>query len=193
MKLNKSLFNIASKYENILIIWDLNISFDNLKKGDTHSHLSDLCDTFSLSNHVNGVTCVKSQNGTSIDVMLTNRPRRFHNISLIETGLSDCHKMIVSVFRAFFKRLPAKVIECRNYETFVHNEFLLNLDQELIRSNSYNDKQQYDIFTSIIRKVLDKYAPLKMNKLRGNQAKFTTMKFRKAIMDRSRFKNKYLK
>ena len=94
MELNKSLCNIARKYENILIIGDLNINFDNLQMGDTHSHMSDLCDTFSLSNLVNGVTCVKSQ-------MLTNRPKSFYNTSSIETGLSDCHKMIVSVFRAF--------------------------------------------------------------------------------------------
>ena len=60
MELNKSLCNIARKYENILIIGDLNINFDNLKMGDRHSHMSDLCDTFSLSNLVNGVTCVKS-------------------------------------------------------------------------------------------------------------------------------------
>ena len=114
MELNKSLCNIARKYENILIIGDLNTNFENLKKWDTHSHLSDLCDTFSLSNLVNGVTCVKSQNGTSIDVILTNRPRSFQNTSLIETGLSDCHKMIVSVFRA-------KVIQYRNYKAFDHN------------------------------------------------------------------------
>ena len=41
--------------------------------------------------------------------MLTNRPRNFHETSLIETGLSDCHKMIVSLFRDFLERLPAKV------------------------------------------------------------------------------------
>ena len=56
MELNKLLCNIARKYENILIIGDLNINFDNLKMGDTYSHMSDLCDTFSLSNLVNGVT-----------------------------------------------------------------------------------------------------------------------------------------
>ena len=155
--------------------------------------MSDLCGTFLLSNLVNGVTCVKSQNGTSIDVMLTNRPRNFHNTSLIETALSDCHEMIASVFRAFFKRLLAKVIEHGTYKTFDQNKFLRDLDQELIRSNSYNDGQQYDTSTSIFRRVLDKHAPLKMKKLRGNQIKFMTKELRKAIMDRSRLKNKYLK
>ena len=153
MELNESLCNTTRKYENILIIGDLSIDFDNLKKGDTHNHMSDLCDTCSLSNLVNGVTRVKSQSSTSIGVILTNRPRSFHNTSLIERGLSDCDKMIVSVFRALFKRLPAKVIEYRNYKTFDQNEFLQNLDQELLKSNSYNDEQQYDIFTSIFRRV----------------------------------------
>ena len=64
MELNKALCNIARKCENILIIGDLNINFDNLKNGDTHGHLSNLCDNFSLSNLVNGVTCIKLQNGT---------------------------------------------------------------------------------------------------------------------------------
>ena len=126
-------------------------------------------------------------------MMLTNRPRSFRNASLIEIGLSDCHKMIVSVFRAFFKRLPAKVIECRNYKTLDQNEFLRNLDQELIKSNSLDDEQRYDIFTSIFRKVLDKHAPLKMKKLRGSQAKFMTKELRKVIIGRSRLKSKYLK
>ena len=92
MDLNKSLCNIARKYESILVIGDLNIIFDNLKKRDIQNHLSDLCDTFSLSNLVNGITCVKSQNGTSIDMMFTNRPRSFHNTSLIKSGLSDCER-----------------------------------------------------------------------------------------------------
>ena len=44
MELNKFICNIARKYKNILIIGDLNINFDNLKKEDTRSHMSDLCD-----------------------------------------------------------------------------------------------------------------------------------------------------
>ena len=48
-------------------------------------------------------------------------------------------------------------------------------------------------FVLVKKRVLDKHAPLKMKKLRGNQATFMTKELRKAIMDRSRFKNKYLK
>ena len=52
--------------------------------------------------------------------------KKFHNTSLTEAGLSDCHRVIVSAFRAFLKRLPAKVIEYQNYKTFDQNEFLRN-------------------------------------------------------------------
>ena len=36
---------------------------------------------------------------------------------------------------------------------------------EILIKNSYNNEQQYDIFTSIFRKVLDKHALLKMKNL----------------------------
>ena len=63
------------------------------KRGYTYSHLSDLCDTFLLSNLVNGIS-VKLQ--TKWHIYRCDA----HNTSLIETGLSDGHKTIVSVFRA---------------------------------------------------------------------------------------------
>ena len=87
-ELNKSLSNIARKYENILLVGDLNIDILDKKK-DSKNYLSDLRDTSSLSNLISEVTCVKSSVGSSIDVILTNRPRRFHHTSLIETSLSS--------------------------------------------------------------------------------------------------------
>ena len=128
-ELNKSLSNITRKYENALVVGDLNIDILDKKK-DSKNYLSDLRDTFSLSNLISEVTCVKSSVGSSIDVMLTNRPRSFHHTSLIETGNSDCHKLILPLFRAFFKRIPAKTIEYRNYSKFSTEAFLHELDQE---------------------------------------------------------------
>ena len=84
---NKDIFfselsNILSlatrKYENILIIGDLNTDTLNKKKVNGN-YLSDLCDTFSLKNLITDITYVKSTNGTSIDVLLTNKSRCFHH------------------------------------------------------------------------------------------------------------------
>ena len=114
---------------------------------DSKNYLSDLCDIFSLLNLISEVTCVKSSVGSLIDVMLTNRPRRFHYTSLIDTGMSDCHKLILSLFRAFFKRIPAKTIEYRNYSKFSLEAFLHELDQELNKGIIYNSMICLQIFS----------------------------------------------
>ena len=76
---------------------DLNIDTAGKTKG-TCNYLSNLCDTFSLKNIINGKTCFIAQKGTSIDVLLTDWPRSFHKTGIFETGFSDHHKLILSVF-----------------------------------------------------------------------------------------------
>ena len=71
-ELSNTLSLATRKYENILIIGNLNIDTSNRKK-DNGTDLSNLCDTFSLKNSITDITCVKSTNRTSIDVFLTNK------------------------------------------------------------------------------------------------------------------------
>ena len=75
---------------------------------DTNSYLSDFCDTFSLKNSILIKTCFNTVSGTSVDVMLTNRPRSFQKTAVTVTGLSDHHKLIALFFRTHFARLPPK-------------------------------------------------------------------------------------
>ena len=49
------------------------------------------------------------------------------------------------------------------------------------------------MFSVIFRTILDHHAPLKTKRIRGNQAKFMTKELSKPIMNRSRFKKRYLK
>ena len=108
--------------------------------------------------------------------------------------MSDCHKLILSLFRAFFKRIPAKTIEYRNYSKFSTEAFPHELDQELNKGIIYNSHdKQYDLFSDIFRTILDHHAPLKTKIIRGNQAKFMTKELSKSIMNRSRFKSRHLK
>ena len=115
--LHLSLNQCVNRYDNIIVMGDLNIDISEKRK-DNNNFLSDLCETFSLQNVITGKTCHKSNVGTSIDIILTNRPRSFHKTSKVETGIRDHHKLIFSFFRLYFTRTPSKSIEYRKYKTF---------------------------------------------------------------------------
>ena len=69
-----TLNKILGKDDVILLAGDLNI--DELKTGsDSSNHLCDAKDVFNLTNLVKKPTCFKSQDGTLINLILTNRPR----------------------------------------------------------------------------------------------------------------------
>ena len=126
--------------------------------------------------------------------MLKNRPRSFYKTSIFETGISDHHRLILSFFRSYFTRIPPKSIEYRKYKTFDKSKFLHDLDQELLKGAIYqNNEEMYSSFTRIFQNVLNKYAPLKQKKVWGNNAPFMTKDLSKAIMNKSKTRNRYLK
>ena len=172
---------------------DLNINTQ--KNGaDTNHYLSDLYDTFSLANLISSSTCFKSLSGTSIDVFLTNRTRSFHNPSITETGISDHHKLITSFSTSHFERIRPKIVECRNYKKFDETHFLRDLDQEMIQGEMYKyDNDMYSTFSDVFISILDRHAPLKRKMIRGNQVSFMTKQLSKAIKNRSKLRNRYIK
>ena len=191
-ELNLSLNQCVNKYDNIIVMGDLTIGISDKRK-DNNNFLSDLCDTFSLQNIITWKTCHKSNVGTSIDIMITNRPGSFCKTNVFETGISDHHKLILSFFRSYFTRIPPKTIEYRKYKTFDKSKFLRDLDQELLKGAIYqNNEEMYSIFTRIFQNVLNKHAPIKQKKVRGNHAPFMTKDLSKAIMNKSKTRNKYL-
>ena len=161
---------------------------------NTNSYLCDFIDNFSLTNIVKSKSCFKTLNGTLLDLMLTNKPISFCKTYTIETGLSYRHKMIVTFLRASFKRVPSKNTVQRDYKHFNQNEFLHELDLETNKDKFYNSANSYDDFSNLFKnKNTDKHAPTKQKNVRGNNAPFITKELRKAIMDRSRLRNKHLK
>ena len=147
-----------------------------------------------MKNLITDITCAKSTNGTLIGVPLTNKSRYFHHTTTFETGLSDCHKLILTFFKAYFKKLPPKNIEYRNYKKLNGNNFPYELDQELSKGSIYNEKHHLcHVFTNIFRMVLDKHAPIKKKIVRGNEAPFMTKEISKAILNRSKPKNRCTK
>ena len=107
-EISKKLSLIINEYGNVIVAGDLNIDLSNTKTL-SENHVSDLRDTFALTNLVKQKTCFKTVRGTLLDVILTNKPNCFQKTSAFETGLSDFHKLVVTVFRSTFKKLPPKL------------------------------------------------------------------------------------
>ena len=110
-----------------MIIGDFNVEANN-------SAMSIFCDTYNLINFIKEPTCYKNPSKPScIDLMLTNKPRSFKHSCVIETGLSDFHRMTVMVMKATFEKLQPRVVNYRGYKYFENYRFRADLLSELIR------------------------------------------------------------
>ena len=98
----------------------------------TDANLKDFCNLYLLKNSIKKPTCFKNpENPKNIYLILTNRPSSFCNSDTLETGLSDFHKLTVTVLKTFFKKQSPKVISYRNKKIFSNNLFRTNLINEI--------------------------------------------------------------
>ena len=112
----------------------------------------------------------------------------------MELGISDCHKRVVFCIRAHVSRLKPKNITYRSLKSLDEKSFLTDLQQSLTHFSIQNEtNSSYDSLLDIFVSCLDKHAPLKTKKVRGNQSSFMSKSLRKAIMTRSALRNKYIK
>ena len=64
-------------------------------------------------------TCFKNPNNPScIDFFITNSSDSFQDTTILASGLSDCHKMILTVLKTSFPKATPKQIIYRNFKIF---------------------------------------------------------------------------
>ena len=116
-----------------------------------------------------------------MDIILTNKSRSFQTKCVIETGLSDLHRMTISVLKIHFHKLPPKVINCRNFKKFGNEGFVDSIHYTLNKEQIDYSKNP-DKFFEISQNVLNKHALRKKKYIRGNNKPFITKAYSKAIM-----------
>ena len=95
-----------TKFENFIFLGDFNSEIGE-------EDLNDFCHMYNLKNLIVEPTCFKNPNNpSSIDVILTNKSRSFPNIQVIETGISDYHKMTITVLRIYVKNMVLHKFRC---------------------------------------------------------------------------------
>ena len=102
------------------------------KKINSYSLPGNVKEIFDFVNLIKKLTCYKNpKNPSSIDVMLTNRTCSFQHSTTIETGLSDYHKMTITVLNNYCKKQDPLVINYRDYKNFNEGVFREDLRRKL--------------------------------------------------------------
>ena len=95
--ISRSLDIHSTKYENIVLLGDFNACVDD-------EALQTFCKSYSFNSLIKQPTCFKNpKNPSCIDLILTSKPRSFQTKCVIETGLSDFHRINLCPKSAHFE------------------------------------------------------------------------------------------
>ena len=93
--------------------------------------------------------------------------------------------------KMFYKKQKPKIIQYRGYKNFDNQVFQRELKSELSKIDLNN--AELSEFTEIFLSILDKCVPKKQKFIRANNSNFVTKNLRKAVIKRSKLRNKYLR
>ena len=89
----------SSQYEHFIVLEDFNVEVEN-------GNIEEFCKNYNLKKLIRVPTCYKNPNNLScIGLIMTNSQRSFQSFCGIETGLSDFHRMTVTVMKSSFPKL----------------------------------------------------------------------------------------
>ena len=170
---------VLADYEHFLILGDFNsqMSETNMKK---------FCDIYDLENLIKEPTCFKNPNNRLI-LCLQIKRNSFCNSIVVETGLSDCHKMTITVLKMYIRKQKPRHVTYRCYKGDFRRDIFYNLHSLDIET------MNYEIFAEIFKTLINQYVPMEQKIVRGNQSPFMTKELSKGIMHRSKLKNKFNK
>ena len=113
--------------------------------------MENFCDLFNLTNLVHSETYF----------MKTNKCLHFQKTHVLETGLSDYHKMISTFFKACSSNLKTKANYCQSYKKFSESDSLCILKNANFDFLKNDPNQNYNLLTDKFLGIIKKRASLK--------------------------------
>ena len=158
----------------------------------SETSFSSFCELSEVKGIINQSTCCKNPtNPSCIDLFLTNSINSFQKSTVVETGLSDFHRLIVSVIKSYSPKRTPDIVPYRKYTNFDMDKFIEEISFNLAKHNL--QELTREAFISMFNTVFEKHAPLKKKYLRSGHSKFVTKERSRAIMLRPKLRKKFLK
>ena len=172
--LNRSLEYYTQHNDDIILLGDFNAGMQDV-------NLNDFCSLYNFKNLIKEPTCYKNPlNPSCIDLIITNRPNSFQDTNGIEAGLSDFHKLTISLMKMFLKKQRPKIISYRDYKKYSPAVFRIELQEAL----TYFDlcSISNDQFVQVVTSIFNIHAPIKFKYIRANDSPFINTELRKAML-----------
>ena len=183
-EVEKGLDFYRSKYEKFILIGDQNCEPSN-------SVIQDFMDSYNFTNMVRDPTCFTSSSPACIDLILTNGKGSLISTITAETGLSDFHVMILTAIRGGFVKRGPRIKIYRDYKSYKPDIFIHDILANLLPR--LPQRFDYSSFEELINSILEKHIPIKKKYVRAIDGAFMNKELRKAIMHRSKLRNRYNK
>ena len=127
-EIGKDLDVLTLKYDSIILMGHFNSE-------PADSVVPDFCKIYNLKNIIREKPCFKNLNNPScIDLLITKRLKSFQNSVVIETGLSDFHKMCITVMKIYYSKQKPFIIHYRKFKGFNNDSFIKDL-QTLLKNH----------------------------------------------------------
>ena len=91
---------------------------------------------------------------------------------VIETGLSDFHKMSLTVTKVFYKKQHPKIVRYQNYCNFENELFINEVKNSIEQEYCQHQSLEFGSFKMKVDNIRQKQALLKKRCVRANQAFF---------------------
>ena len=72
---------------------------------------------------------------------------------IVETGLSDFHKMTLTVMRVFYEKQTPHIVTYRNYKHFSNKVFMFDVKNSIIQMTSENNDLEFDRFKGTVMQI----------------------------------------
>ena len=157
--------------------------------------ISDLCLVYNLTDRVDGPTCFKSDNPSSVDVLLSSEPKRFKRALNITCSISDFHNLTCIATKLYKSYVSPKTILYRSYKKF-DDEIFINDVQNIPFSvcDIFDDEDdRLWSFSKLLSDVIDKNAPIKKKILKKPSLPYMNSLLRKSIHKKNMLHNAYKK
>ena len=139
---------MSSKYDGYLLLGAFNAE-------PNEPAISNFCEIYNTTNIKDKTSFKKPENPTCIALTLTNRPKSFQDPTVIETGLSNFHKMCATVMKMYNCRQKPSVITYRKFKNFSNIKFIKNLEKHLTKLQHFGNIPS-NLFNDTVNIVLNK-------------------------------------